>query len=1139
MIAMVIKKPRYMKLFRALLPLLLSLVLAMPVQARMHGAAPAATKSTLMGLNVSALDTGGGAIPGTVNIDYIVPTAAEFDYYRSKNLNLIRIPFLWERVQPTLSAPLDTTYLGYIQTIAGYAQARGMKVLLDVHNYGSYCYAHGAQTTCGQINGVNGPTYAQYANLWSRLATAFVGNAGIAGYDLMNEPHDMPSSAVVPTMYQAAVTAIRLVDTVTPIYLEGDAYASAYGWLGDCANCGGAPVGGWATGGNNDLLTITDPNDHLVFSAHSYGDYNSSGTYPLYPDSVAISAGCTALQDSYQCAQVMGDNLTSPVSALNTSILTKRYTPFINWCNTNHITCHVGETGVPKDSQNWLTALDNGISLMQGSDLQFTYWNAGPFYQAYNLGVEPTNGVDTPQMAVLTKYTQAQQPTAFYISGPNRGTSGIASSAFAENYYGYIRTPFTITLSDSGAGGTFTPATLACSAGFNCSKAFTYTAPGTDVYALSATNTVQLTGNSVGFATIADQFSSNSIADANIINVYSTEKIYAPYVGPAVNLRRTSDGATQDFGFTSIHLNAPVDQSAITTWAAGSPVKVVTYYDQGPNANNATPPIHDTTPSTADQPTWTANCQNSLACSTWLTNRMEINSPVNGNTAQTILSVFAPTLHQESALLNWVFCCGQTENQAWSLDVYNSNNISNVRGYSQDGIWSVIGGTYSTNSSIGMNSYTNGTLLGQAVTGGTPNNFPFRNNANFGWQVFTGNTYAGTLGELVVLNSNLSSGAMAAFQTDQKTRWNIGNFPSYTWKTPTLAQSTTLVNAPPWAGVNQGGIGFGVNFDAIPVATVQSYYANRGMNITRFPVAWEMLQQGLCTGNTTLDATELAKLASTITNVTASGQDIIIDLHNFGSYNYTYNGRTCASPPDDGRWTSATTSTYFVNFWTQIAALYASNPKVKFDLMNEPAGSTAAASATVQQLAITAIRGQSFNGYIFTEFGPSFAACEDVSANAGPAFITLTDAQSKLVLECHAYTDSNNSGNSDYSAQGKGLSSVQSATTYALAHNIKLFLGETGVGFTPSNYSEEKVLFDYMAANMDSGSGGWVGFTAWGGGPYWPESYYYLFEPRATNYSPVVTPFVDRPMMRFLNTYATGNSWPSAGGAWPNNVQFP
>src|SRR5258707_2984476 len=90
-----------------------------------------------IGVNLSALESG-DEVPGIANTDYALPTDAEFDFLRSKNLPCVRLPFKWERLQPTRSGPLDTTYLGYIQAAVAKAAARGMKVALDCHNYGGY-----------------------------------------------------------------------------------------------------------------------------------------------------------------------------------------------------------------------------------------------------------------------------------------------------------------------------------------------------------------------------------------------------------------------------------------------------------------------------------------------------------------------------------------------------------------------------------------------------------------------------------------------------------------------------------------------------------------------------------------------------------------------------------------------------------------------------------------------------------------------------------------------------------------------------------------------------------------------------------------------------------------------------------------
>jgi endoglucanase len=53
----------------------------------------------LFGVNLSGAEWG-NRYPGTFGTDYTYPTASELDYYKSKGLTLIRLPFLWERVQP-------------------------------------------------------------------------------------------------------------------------------------------------------------------------------------------------------------------------------------------------------------------------------------------------------------------------------------------------------------------------------------------------------------------------------------------------------------------------------------------------------------------------------------------------------------------------------------------------------------------------------------------------------------------------------------------------------------------------------------------------------------------------------------------------------------------------------------------------------------------------------------------------------------------------------------------------------------------------------------------------------------------------------------------------------------------------------
>jgi endoglucanase len=90
------------------------------------------------GVCLSGMEWGSGTYPGTAGSTYYVPTASELNYYAGKGLKLVRLPFAWERVQPTLGGALDPTYLGYINGVVAAAAAANVSIILDVHNYCRY-----------------------------------------------------------------------------------------------------------------------------------------------------------------------------------------------------------------------------------------------------------------------------------------------------------------------------------------------------------------------------------------------------------------------------------------------------------------------------------------------------------------------------------------------------------------------------------------------------------------------------------------------------------------------------------------------------------------------------------------------------------------------------------------------------------------------------------------------------------------------------------------------------------------------------------------------------------------------------------------------------------------------------------------
>ena len=314
------------------------------------------------GVNLSGMEWGSGA--GTEGSTYYVPTQAEFTYYASKGLKLIRVPFLWERMQPTLGGALNATYLAYLDQVVGYAANAGVSVYIDCHNYARYPYNGNVITSAG------GPTQAQFNDLWTQLATHYLTNNTVWGYDIMNEPNTL-GGANWTTIAQATINAIRTVDTEHVIIVEGNQWAQGHNWVTN----------------NPTLNTLTDPNNNLVFEAHQYFDSNESGTYPNN-----TMAGNNPLGTA--------NTVTSGVTLI---------TPFVNWITTNNFRGMVGEYGIPNnaDQTNWNTLLTNFLVYLQDNCILGTYWAGGPDwpYPNYIISCEPSSGTDAPQMVVLEEYT--------------------------------------------------------------------------------------------------------------------------------------------------------------------------------------------------------------------------------------------------------------------------------------------------------------------------------------------------------------------------------------------------------------------------------------------------------------------------------------------------------------------------------------------------------------------------------------------------------------------------------------------------------------------------------------------------------------------------------------------------------------
>ena len=112
--------------------------------------------------------------PGQSGIDQIK------HFVTDDGLNAFRLPVGWQYlVNNNLGGTLDSTnFANYDKLVQGCLSSGAAMCIVDIHNYARWN---------GEIIGQGGPTNAQFASLWSQLATKYKSQSKVA-FGVMNEP---------------------------------------------------------------------------------------------------------------------------------------------------------------------------------------------------------------------------------------------------------------------------------------------------------------------------------------------------------------------------------------------------------------------------------------------------------------------------------------------------------------------------------------------------------------------------------------------------------------------------------------------------------------------------------------------------------------------------------------------------------------------------------------------------------------------------------------------------------------------------------------------------------------------------------------------------------------------------------------
>jgi endoglucanase len=300
-----------------------------------------------------------GKVPGTQGTDYRYPAPADIEYYADLGFNLIRVPFRWERLQPTLGgafAPADQARL--IEAV-DYAAGKGLQVVLDTHNYSRRRLADDGWTEDHLIGSKLVPTVA-FADYCGRLAGIFEGAQSVI-FGLMNEPWGIEPEEWL-LIANAAIAALRGEGAHQLVLVPGVAYSGAHSWV---------------SARNVVMGNIVDPANRFAFEVHQYFDADSSGTSPI---------------------------------AVGASIGSERIEVFQRWCRQNGFRAFLGEFAAGADATS-LAALDDICRTLESNSdvwLGWAAWAGGTWWpDDYIFTLEPSKGKQMrPQTRILASYAR-------------------------------------------------------------------------------------------------------------------------------------------------------------------------------------------------------------------------------------------------------------------------------------------------------------------------------------------------------------------------------------------------------------------------------------------------------------------------------------------------------------------------------------------------------------------------------------------------------------------------------------------------------------------------------------------------------------------------------------------------------------
>jgi endoglucanase len=301
------------------------------------------------GINLSGAEFGKPG--GVASKDYTYPSADTVAYFAGKGFDSVRLPFLWERLQPVLMQPFDKDEVNRLKEAVALIRSHDMRVILDPHNYARY-----RDKLIGSADVPN----AAFGDFWARLASLYANDKDVV-FGLMNEPNRIPIEQWLTAANTAAAAIRSQAGADNLILVPGTAWTGAHSWM--------EPIDGEPNG--IAMARFQDPGKNFAFEVHQYLDDDFSGT----------KGNCSR-----------GDDAAAALKA------------FTGWLRQGGFRGFLGEFGAP-GKERCIDALKAMIDVTEENKdvwTGWTYWVAGDWWPATEaLNIQPTREGDRPQLAAL------------------------------------------------------------------------------------------------------------------------------------------------------------------------------------------------------------------------------------------------------------------------------------------------------------------------------------------------------------------------------------------------------------------------------------------------------------------------------------------------------------------------------------------------------------------------------------------------------------------------------------------------------------------------------------------------------------------------------------------------------------------